>query len=124
MDAYCVLDDHGGEYAEYNGYSACSYESNVATGDDLCGSFNGETADPGLMMTVEEDPEVAATATDWEELKFSWRYPLVYESMQRALGREDMLMTARRLLDECGTGTGTVQQEAMRFIELEGPLLR
>jgi hypothetical protein len=76
------------------------------------------------MMTVEEDPEVAATATDWEELKFSWRYPLVYESMQRALGREDMLMTARRLLDECGTGTETVQQEAMRFIELEGPLLR
>lgn len=40
------------------------------------------------------------TASEQEAALFSWRYPLVYESMLLAQGREDMVMAAMRILEE------------------------
>jgi A1 cistron-splicing factor AAR2 len=52
------------------------------------------------------------------EEKFSWRYPLLFEQMRLSDGREDMLMTAVRLLDENVTDQ-RLYEEIIRFIENE-----
>eukprot|EP01038_Epipyxis_sp_PR26KG_P016941 gene16941-23258_t len=37
---------------------------------------------------------------EMENKKYSWRYPLIYESMLLSNGKEDMIMTASRIIDE------------------------
>lgn len=70
-----------------------------------------------------------------EELKFSWRYPLICTEMKKSNGREDMIMTAMRLYEEVsevlmnqGAKAMTkdmemIRAEAIKFIENEAPLL-
>jgi A1 cistron-splicing factor AAR2 len=65
-----------------------------------------------------------------QEAMFSWRYPALFDAMElhnRAggAGREDLAMTAVRLMDECGEAAGnegawkSAREEALRFIEDE-----
>lgn len=44
--------------------------------------------------------DIPADKERQSELKFSWRYPLLYREQQKSEGREDFLMTAVRVLDE------------------------
>ncbi len=60
-----------------------------------------------------------------EQLKYSWRYPLLYEEMKRAAGKEDLIMTAMRVLDEAAIDPvkhELIFNEAIKFIENEVPL--
>jgi A1 cistron-splicing factor AAR2 len=74
------------------------------------------------------------TREERERMKFSWRYPLLYEITVQSKGREDMIMAAMRILEETDThielqhGKLTkdevmVREEAIKFIENEGNLL-
>jgi hypothetical protein len=64
-----------------------------------------------------------------EAALFSWRYPMLYESMLLTSGREDMLMAAMRILEEGDVGSvdgsGGLSiatqrfREAARFVEYE-----
>ncbi len=73
---------------------------------------------------------VSMTRWELEAAQFSWRYPLVYDSMAAAQGREDMAMAAVRIIEETeqlgGNATSEQQQalnqlrlEALRFVEDE-----
>jgi hypothetical protein len=45
----------------------------------------------------------ALSSMEKEKLLFSWRYPLIYASMELSNGSEDMTMAAMRILDEYGS---------------------
>jgi hypothetical protein len=45
----------------------------------------------------------ALSSIEKEKLLFSWRYPLIYASMELSNGSEDMTMAAMRILDEYGS---------------------
>lgn len=53
---------------------------------------------------------------------FCWRYPLLYAEKIKSDGREDFLMTARRVLDECNEQTLCL--EAAGFIQNETQFLK
>jgi len=63
------------------------------------GSPNRATADNAAMDT-QPQPLTAMSPAEKEAGLFSWRYPLVYESMVLSQGREDMVMAAMRILEE------------------------
>lgn len=90
------------------------------------------------VASAQAQPQPAATSSwspaEREAALFSWRYPLVFESMALTQGREDMVMTAARILEEgCPPvgvdgrhSTGSVEEivamrysEAERFVEYE-----
>lgn len=105
-------------------------EQSIATGDkpsvDLIAvtdnSYNEEhrtsaviSMDDGVMDREKQHavhvahpppPSVIApvlTSMEKEKLLFSWRYPLIYASMELSNGSEDMTMAAMRILDEYGS---------------------
>lgn len=51
-----------------------------------------------LDMEVADLPEIASS--ELEGSKFGWRYPLLYGEMVKADGKEDMIMTAMRVMDD------------------------
>jgi hypothetical protein len=55
--------------------------------------------------------EPFSSSGEREAALFSWRYPLVFEAMAAAEGREDMTMAAMRILDEADIG---VEDESRR----------
>lgn len=59
----------------------------------------GMSPPPQAMDTndVVSLPDIAAG--DREAARYSWRYPLLYDEMQRSGGKEDMIMTAMRVMD-------------------------
>ena len=64
----------------------------------------------------------AMSPSQAEAAIFSWRYPCLYEEMCRQAGREDMVMTAVRLLDmpvDQGGGNNSLYFEAKMFVEME-----
>lgn len=85
---------------------------------------------PSALITAAATPvpQTGMSQAEKESALFSWRYPLVYESMALTQGREDMVMTAVRILEEgCpGAAVGSVGEiagaryrEAERFVEYE-----
>lgn len=76
-----------------------------------------------------ELPEIAPR--ELEGSKYCWRYPLLYEEMRRSGGREDMIMTAMRIVDnhfskavstpseESGANDDGLVVESLSFIENE-----
>jgi len=60
-------------------------------------TFGKNAFESALVPRVVEAP---MTSSEQEAALFSWRYPLVYESMLLAQGREDMVMAAMRILEE------------------------
>jgi hypothetical protein len=89
--------------------------------------------DSGAMDTTAPVPAVPMSAAEKEAALFSWRYPMLYESMLLTSGREDMLMAAMRILEEgdaggsagSAVGGGALSiatqrfREAARFVEYE-----
>jgi hypothetical protein len=49
-------------------------------------------------------PHVPMSPAQMEAAMFGWRYPLLFESMLRTQGREDMTMAAARILDQNSSG--------------------
>ena len=65
-------------------------------------------------------PPPAMTAVEREAALFSWRYPLLYESMLLTAGREDMLMAAMRILEEGNPDTHVNDSNKVISIPHEG----
>ena len=67
-----------------------------------------------------------SSATEKEIAQYSWRFPLLCESMIASNGKEDILMTAMRILDESEcidveqTNVFQSRNEAISFLEQEG----
>jgi A1 cistron-splicing factor AAR2 len=66
------------------------------------------------------------SALEKESAKYSWRYPLLYDAMISSGGKEDLLMTSMRILDETdiipldnGGDLSKLRNEAMSFLEHE-----
>lgn len=100
---------------------------------------------PSLAEPARAPAPAAMSPAEREAALFSWRYPLLFESMALTAGREDMLMAAMRVLEEGGgkakaagapVGKGSVggrdqqqqaeasiaelrYKEAQRFVEYE-----
>ena len=67
------------------------------------------------------------TPSQSEAALFSWRYPELYEEMCRQAGREDLVMTAVRLLDTPvadGDGSRHLYIEAKMYLEMEVSMQR
>lgn len=86
--------------------------------------------DEGTMASRGQDDvtEVPLAPLSAQALQYSWRYPLLFEEMRRAGGREDLLMTATRLIDkstltsatkETNSSASATVKEAYLFVELE-----
>eukprot|EP01039_Chlorochromonas_danica_P003717 gene3717-4066_t len=54
-------------------------------------------------------PEISVR--ELEGSKYCWRYPLLYEEMRRSGGREDMIMTAMRIVDDHFSQAGSTPSE-------------
>jgi A1 cistron-splicing factor AAR2 len=121
-DAYCTLEGHDNEEnaAEFAGQYAFAQSS-------------AERLEFNTPVQYSIPAGQILSPAEKEAHRFSWRYPLVFETMQAAQGREDMLMTALRIYDEVeqqqvldpSTVTSEMQGrylEAIKFIENEGPL--
>jgi len=70
----------------------------------------------------EEEPDQGQdlSPSDIESAKYSWRYPFLYQAMLASCGREDMIMTAARILDDGeAKELPHTRREAELFIEHE-----
>lgn len=72
---------------------------------------------------VDMDVDTSLSFLSAQELQYNWRYPLLYDAMRSTNGREDLLMTATRLIDESsemgGSNMSAVVKEAYLFVEFE-----
>lgn len=145
--------------------SICIIENDMAAALESDGTvrygWNTYNEDVSLMPVSEREQQDASDLTftppkvvsdaplsrrEREDMMYSWRYPLLYEEMVKQSGREDMLMTAVRILEELDDklslavnmveNSNSVQREvmitrdeemrkveALKFIENEGPRL-
>lgn len=83
------------------------------------------------MNNMDQGPSEVMSFTELQDAKYSWRFPLLFAEMERhnksvvvsgvvSGGREDMLMTAVRLLEECQSGS-SLSIEAHAFVQMEAP---
>jgi A1 cistron-splicing factor AAR2 len=100
---------------------------------DSAGWTESKSAEPaveaGGAQTQAAGEAAPMTPAEREAALYGWRYPLLYESMALTAGREDMLMSAMRILEEGGHAQpGEVHdhsiaaqrfREAERFVEYE-----
>lgn len=150
-DSYCVLDGQG-EYvdeelaAEIAGEEAMRQHQRQQQHQHQQQQQQSQQDSPQPMdesTGIDGSPKVVQysipadkvlSPADKEELRFSWRYPIVFEAMRKSRGTEDMIMTAMRLYDEyeCAmminpaSVTKAMEEahvEAIKFIENEGPLM-
>jgi hypothetical protein len=63
---------------------------------------------------------ISITPENKHSLKFSWRYPLLFQANEETMGREDLLMTAMRILDESEELSQNIKDDEER---LKQPLL-
>lgn len=77
-----------------------SSESKSGVERDAHDSRNFTFGSPDRSATSTAPPAAAMSPAEREAGLFSWRYPLVYESMVLSQGREDMVMAAMRILEE------------------------
>lgn len=126
-DAVCVIDD-GGD-------GMCVEEDTALSLDTLPNLTN---AFRSSVQSEEEsgvpDFDKPIPASEYEFMKYSWRYPLLCEAMNNSSGKEDLLMTAMRILEETedlssaaaghsDVNAELVRNEAVKFVENEVPLM-
>jgi hypothetical protein len=105
--------------------------SSIGTAESKSGGEDSASMDVSAHPAEGMAPLPAApmSPAEKEAALFSWRYPMLYESMLLTSGREDMLMAAMRILEEGDAGgvdgSGGLSiatqrfREAARFVEYE-----
>ena len=105
---------------------------NNTSNDSKTHEHTTTTTASGTINTPILPPQPPLTPAERESMLFSWRYPLLYESMLLTSGREDMVMAAIRIVEEGIPGMAMHNsseggreiadmryKEALRFLEYE-----
>lgn len=89
------------------GTSSSESKSNLErdTSDSRNYAFGTSNPTESAQSTNITDVNTVMSVAEKEAALFSWRYPLVYESMVLTQGKEDMVMAAMRILEEGITTT-------------------
>lgn len=130
QDSYCVLKDDDNMLTRED-----DEESSAIIADSLSQPLEENTSQKQVESAfLFADFNKTMTATEKETMKYSWRYPLLFDAMKDTNGTEDITMTAMRLIDEIddlvclhqqslSAQQELLRQEAIKFVENEVPLM-